>query len=93
MDNGKAVKKAQNQARGLCKGYKKHLLYNDEQFQNMFLIQISHIINCIEEITNFLDRVSVSCIVVSTTHSYINRILALVAAKKVFQLFVYSMES
>src|SRR5690606_38553025 len=49
-------------------------------FQRTLLKQIADIINRIEEVYNFLKKVSISCIVISNPH-YINRILAFAAAE------------
>ncbi|MFC5590288.1 hypothetical protein ACFPRA_15390 [Sporosarcina soli] len=82
VDTKKAVTEIQNKAQAIFNSYETHHLYKDIKFQNMFLNMISDIINRIEQTKNFLDSVSVSCIVVSTTHSFISRILALVAVEK-----------
>lgn len=82
IDTKEAVIDIQKKAQAVFNSYKKHHLYNDTKFQNMFLTIVSEIIERIEQSKNFLDSVSVSCIVVSTTHSFISRILTLVAAEK-----------
>lgn len=78
----KEVSRVQNQAKAMFKAYKGHHLYKNNQFQEWLLNNIASVINQIDMSINFLDAVSVSCIVVSTTHSYKSRILALVAARK-----------
>ncbi|MCM3397106.1 hypothetical protein M3638_04540 [Oceanobacillus profundus] len=78
----KVVSQVQNQAKVMLKAYKNHHLYKHNQFQEWLLNNIATVINQIEMSINFLNDVSVSCIVVSTTHSYKSRVLALVAAKK-----------
>jgi len=82
IDTKKAVIEIQNKAREIFNSYKNHHLYKDTNFQNMFLTNISQIIDRIEQSKSFLERVSVSCIVVSTTHSFVSRILALVATER-----------
>ncbi|WP_067724743.1 hypothetical protein [Oceanobacillus damuensis] len=81
-DTKKAVLQVQNQARTMFKTYKNHHLYKDRKFQEWFQDNLAVVINQIEMTINFLNDVSASCIVVSTTHSYKSRILAVVAAKK-----------
>lgn len=88
----KVVSQVQNQAKVMIKAYKNHHLYKHNQFQEWLLNNIATVINQIEMSINFLNDVSVSCIVVSTTHSYKSRVLALVAAKKEYLLFVCSTE-
>lgn len=82
IDTKKAVIQLKNQAKAMFKSYKTHHLYKDKNFQKLFLNKIAEIVNCIEQSIRFLDDVSVACIVVPSTHSYISRILALVAAEK-----------
>lgn len=77
----KAITQVQNKARALFRSNNKHPLYGDGHFQHTFLMQIPQIINRIEEAKNFLEKVSVSCIVISNPH-FVNRILALTAAEK-----------
>lgn len=81
INTKKAVTQVQNKARAILESYHKHPLYGDKQFQRTLLMQITQIINRIEETKNFLNTVSVSCIVISHPH-FTNRILALAAAKK-----------
>ncbi|WP_157998053.1 hypothetical protein [Ornithinibacillus scapharcae] len=77
----KAVAQVQNTARTILKSYSKHPLYGDRHFQRTLLVQISQVINWIDKVKNFLDKQSVSCIVISNPH-FLNRILALAAAEK-----------
>ncbi|WP_430788240.1 hypothetical protein VBD025_00430 [Virgibacillus flavescens] len=78
----KSVKQLQNKARAIFKSHKNHPLYTNTNFQNIFLDNISEIIKRIEQCKSFLNRVPVSCIVVSTTHSYISRIISIVASER-----------
>ncbi|WP_163537028.1 hypothetical protein [Gracilibacillus sp. YIM 98692] len=82
IDTNKSAAQVQNQARKMLKAYKGHHFYKNKKFQTWFLNNIATVINHIEMTKNFLNKVPISCIVVSTTHSFINRILALVAAEK-----------
>ncbi|WP_430788236.1 hypothetical protein VBD025_00420 [Virgibacillus flavescens] len=81
-DTGNAVKQVQNRARAIFNAYSKHHLYNDQKFQTAFLTKLSEIINRIDQSNRFLNDVPVSCIVLSSTHSFICRILALTAAER-----------
>lgn len=78
----KEVIQLQNQAEDMIQSFKEHDLYMDVNFQTWFLKKIVTIVEQIDMSYNFLQDVSVSCIVVSSTHSYISRILALVAAEE-----------
>ncbi|MGP4038671.1 hypothetical protein ACTWP4_01995 [Gracilibacillus sp. D59] len=80
IDTSKEAVKVQ--ARNMLKAYKGHHFYKNKEFQTWFLNNIATVIFHIEMTQNFLNKVPVSCIVVSTTHSFRNRILALVAAEK-----------
>ncbi|WP_163537027.1 hypothetical protein [Gracilibacillus sp. YIM 98692] len=82
IDTKKDIVKIQNQARNLLKSYQDHHLYQEKNFQSLLLKKIAEVINCIEQSLKFLDEVSASCLIVSTTHSYISRILALAALEK-----------
>ncbi|WP_085992733.1 hypothetical protein [Oceanobacillus senegalensis] len=82
VDTRVAVTKVQNQARLIFKRLKKHHLYKDKEFQNWLLNTIKTVINYIEMTINFLNDVSPSCIIVSTTHSIVNRVLTVVASEK-----------
>ena len=77
-----SIKRLQNQARSMFKSYERHYMYNDKNFQNWFLTSISNVVNHIEMSENFLDHVPVSCIVVSTTNHFKNRVMALVALER-----------
>ncbi|WP_085992729.1 hypothetical protein [Oceanobacillus senegalensis] len=81
VDTKKAAQQLQNKAKSILKSYNKHPLYGEEYFQRALLSHIPQIINWIEEAKNFLDKVSVSCLVISSPHS-LNRVLALAAAEK-----------
>lgn len=82
MEKRKAIIQLQNQAKSLFQTYKTNHVYQDKMFQGLLLKKIAEIVNRIEQSICFMGEVPVSCIVVSSTHSYINRILALVAAEK-----------
>ncbi|WP_085992732.1 hypothetical protein [Oceanobacillus senegalensis] len=82
MDTKKAIFQLQKQAKSLFYIYRGHHLYKDKTFQSLLLKKIKQLVNGIEQSHLLLDEVSTSCVIVSTTHSYINRILVLVAAEK-----------
>lgn len=82
IDTTKEAIGIQNKALEIFNTYKAHPLYKDAKFQSTFLTLIVDIIERIEQSKKFLDSTSVSCVVVSTTHSFISRILALVATEK-----------
>src|SRR5690625_1192291 len=81
-DIEKAVIQIQNQAKVIIKSYKAHHLYTDVHFQTWLLNNIAAVVEQIEMSHQFLQDISASCIIVSTTHSYKSRILALVAMEK-----------
>lgn len=78
----KAVIQLQSQAKALFKMYERHHIYNDMIFQKVLLKKIVETVNYIEQSVRLLADVSFSCIVVSSTHSYISRILTLVAMEQ-----------
>lgn len=82
IDTEKAVTQVQNKARQIFESHKDHPIYQNGNFQSYFLKMIPEIIKRIEQSRQFLNDKPVSCLVVSTTHGYISRILALVAAEK-----------
>ncbi|WP_339227470.1 CDP-glycerol glycerophosphotransferase family protein [Oceanobacillus sp. FSL K6-2867] len=82
IDTKKDIVRLQNQAKSMFKSYKNHHLYKDGNFQTLFLKKIAEIVNCIEQSIHFYDEVLVSCLLVASTHSYISRILLLVAAER-----------
>jgi len=82
IDIEKAVIQIQNQARVIIQSYKAHHLYTDVHFQTWLLNKIAAVVEQIEMSFLFLQDVPASCIIVSTTHSYKSRILALVAMEK-----------
>ncbi|MGJ9458024.1 CDP-glycerol glycerophosphotransferase family protein [Oceanobacillus sp. CF4.6] len=82
IDTKKAILQLRTQARSMFKSYKDHHLYKDKNFQTLFLKKIAEIVNCIEQSIHFYDEVLVSCLLVASTHSYISRILLLVAAER-----------
>lgn len=82
IDTKKAIIRLQNQAKSMFKTYKNHHLYKGANFQTLFLKKIAEIVNCIERSIHFYDEVLVSCLLVASTHSYISRILLLVAAER-----------
>ncbi|MFD2046668.1 hypothetical protein ACFSTA_20630 [Ornithinibacillus salinisoli] len=77
-----AVLQVQSQARTIFHSYTNHHLYQEKTFQNIMLKKIAEAINRIEQSIRFLTEVPTSCIVVSTTHSFISRILALAAVER-----------
>lgn len=81
-DMDEEVKKVQEQARKMMQLYQSHHLYGDEEFQKWFFIKIRAVINYLEMYKGFLNDVHASCIILSNTNDYKNRILALIAAEK-----------
>ncbi|WP_077624233.1 hypothetical protein [Sediminibacillus massiliensis] len=81
VDSRKAISKMQTKAKAMFKAYDDHHFYKRSDFQKWFLNNIATVVHHIEMSRVFLSKVSVSCIIVSTTHSYRSRILAVVAAK------------
>ncbi|MFC5590286.1 hypothetical protein ACFPRA_15380 [Sporosarcina soli] len=77
-----AVMQVKNKALDIFNVHTEHHLYKNINFQNIFLAKITEIIHRIEQTKCFLQNVSISCIVVSNTHSFISRILTLVAAER-----------
>ncbi|MDQ0159588.1 hypothetical protein [Alkalibacillus salilacus] len=82
INTKKAVVHLQNRAREIFAAHKNHPLYQNKSFQLYFLNMIAAIVERIEQAKHFLSERPISCVIVSTTHSYINRILAVVAATK-----------
>lgn len=81
MNTGKVTAQLQKKAREILDMSKDHPLYKNPHFQNRLLQQISQIIERIAKVKHFLEKVPVSCLVISHPHS-LNRILALAAAEK-----------
>lgn len=77
-----AITKLRAEAKHLFHRYRNHYLYSDKTFQAVLLRKIADVVNCIEECTNILKNVAISCIVVSGSQSFISRILSFAAAKK-----------
>ncbi|MFD2046667.1 hypothetical protein ACFSTA_20625 [Ornithinibacillus salinisoli] len=82
VDTKNVTTQVQNKAKTMLRAYEDHHLYKRSDFQTWFLNNIATVIYHLEMTRNFLKTVSVSCVVVSTTHSFRSRILALVAAEK-----------
>ncbi|KAB8135797.1 hypothetical protein F9U64_11050 [Gracilibacillus oryzae] len=74
---GSSVIEVQNQAKLLLAKYNSHHLYSSKQFQSLLLIKIAEVIHCIEQVQKFFEQEKISCVIVSTTHSYVSRIIAL----------------
>ncbi|MFC4403912.1 hypothetical protein [Gracilibacillus xinjiangensis] len=64
----------------LFKKYKKHDIYQEEMFQNMFRVKIDATIHLIEMVEHMIASVPVSCFVISSPNHY-GRVVAFVAAK------------
>lgn len=62
--------------------HSKHRLYREQEFKRWLLNSMESVIHYINMAKNFLNKNQVSCLVVSTTHSYINRILSVVASER-----------
>src|SRR5690625_152874 len=82
IDTLKEISQLQNETKTMFKTYREHHLYKDMNFQKVFMKKIVDIVHYIEQSVRLLDDVSVSCIIVSSTHGYISRVLALVAMEK-----------
>ncbi|KAB8135800.1 hypothetical protein F9U64_11065 [Gracilibacillus oryzae] len=72
----------QKEAIKLLNKYKDHHLYGHNTFRKWLLNNLKVVMIQIDATRRFLKHIAVSCVIVSTTHSYINRILAIVAASK-----------
>ncbi|MFC4403911.1 hypothetical protein [Gracilibacillus xinjiangensis] len=72
----------QNEAVKLLKKYEGHHLYSNNAFKKWLVNNLKVVMLQIDATQRFLKHIAVSCVVVSTTHSYVNRILAVVAASK-----------
>ena len=59
-----------------------HYVFRTSNFRNWLLSKLHAVMNRIVMSKRFFEENAVSCIIVSTTHSYINRILAVIAAEK-----------
>ncbi|SER76215.1 hypothetical protein SAMN04487944_109162 [Gracilibacillus ureilyticus] len=81
-DIGKDISLVQKQAKKLLDKYRDHHLYSHNAFRKWLLNNIKVVMLQIDATQKFLKHIAVSCVVVSTTHSYVNRILAVVAASK-----------
>ncbi|WP_077624234.1 hypothetical protein [Sediminibacillus massiliensis] len=82
INTRKAIMQVQSRARAIIKSHKGHHLYQDKMFQALLNKKIMETINRIDQSILFLEEVSTSCLILSSTHSYIARILALCAAEK-----------
>ncbi len=82
IDTLEAIIQLQYETKTLFKTYRGHHLYKDTNFQKVFMKKIVDIVHYIEQSVRLLDDISVSCIIVSSTHGYISRVLALVAMEK-----------
>ena len=82
VDTRKAVENLTRKANSIIKKHHNHPLYSQESFKKVFFLQLSKIVNRIEESANLLELFPVSCIVVPSTHYPECRTLALVAAEK-----------
>ncbi|SFM06701.1 hypothetical protein SAMN04487943_10791 [Gracilibacillus orientalis] len=76
------VKQVQQQARELLANYKDHPLYSRTTFQKWLLQNIRSVIIYMEMTEQLLKKVNISCFVVSTTHSFISRILSVIGLSK-----------
>ncbi|WP_058307190.1 glycosyltransferase family protein [Gracilibacillus massiliensis] len=80
LDVEKQIKQVQQQARIIVSQQKGHHLYQNPAFQKWLHHTIASVITYIEITNQLLKKVNISCFVVSTTHSFINRILAVVGS-------------
>lgn len=78
----KKIRRIQQKAKTLLSQYQNHHLYGEPSFQKWLLEQIAQVISHMEKTVHFLKKVPVSCFIVSTTHSFMNRILAIIGAKQ-----------
>ena len=65
----------------LLNRYRHHIVFGSDEFRSWFLSRIETVIDRIEMSKRFFQEQKVSCLLVSTTHSYISRILTSVAAE------------
>ncbi|MFD2654523.1 hypothetical protein [Gracilibacillus thailandensis] len=82
VDVESEIKQVQQKAREILANHNDHPLYSRSTFQKWLLQNISSVIIYMEKIEKLLEQVKISCIVVSTTHSFISRILAVVGSSK-----------
>ncbi len=78
----KEILAVQNKARALFQSTKHSPFYQNQLFQAKVIKKIPQAIKMIEQVNQFFDEVPISCVLVSSTHSYISRILSLVAAER-----------
>ncbi|SHN07263.1 hypothetical protein [Gracilibacillus kekensis] len=78
----KQIKEVQQAARKILSQNKSHHLYQNPTFQKWLLLTLASVITYMERTHQLLKKVNISCFVVSTTHSFINRILAVVGSKQ-----------
>ncbi|QGH35227.1 hypothetical protein GI584_14735 [Gracilibacillus salitolerans] len=76
------IKQVQRHARQLLAKYKDHPLYSRPSFQKWLLQNISSVITYMEKTEKWFKQINISCIIVSTTHSFISRILAVLGSSK-----------
>lgn len=76
------IAKIKQQAIVILDSYKNHYVFGMSSFREWLLLKLHAVMNRIIMSKSFFEDNAVSCIIVSTTHSYINRILAVVAAEK-----------
>lgn len=76
------IKQVQQQARELFIQYQDHWLYSRASFQKWLLQNISSVMTYMEITEQLLKNIAISCFVISTSHSYISRILAVIGSSK-----------
>ncbi|MFC4388306.1 hypothetical protein ACFOZ1_10885 [Gracilibacillus marinus] len=79
--NTDAINIITNQAKHMLNERSNHPLYKENAFRKWFINNLSAVIQYIDIAEKFFRKMNVACLVVSTTHSYINRILTVVASK------------
>lgn len=76
------ITKIKKQANMLLESYRNHKVFGTSQFRKWLHEKIEIVMNKIVMSKKFFEENNVSCLLVSTTHSYINRILTIIAAEK-----------
>ncbi|CDQ20648.1 glycosyltransferase family protein [Halobacillus karajensis] len=81
VDAADAIKKVKRKARDIIASHPEHPMYIHKEFQKRFMLQIEKIINRINESIQLFQRMSVSVIIVPSTHYPESRTLVMMAAK------------
>ena len=76
------ISQLQKQTREIFKRNEQHHVFGRNEFQQWLLEKIKIVMEHIVTAEWFFDNNQINCLIVSTTHSYISRILTVVAAKR-----------